>query len=288
MKRFLQDLTPPLLWRSLRKFASRPQSRDWEYVPEGWRYADLHSSRVKGWNVESVLEIYKRKWPRFVEMLQGTAPIAFSHESALTGKTDLINHNAAMSFAYVAALAAQNVTTLSMLDWGGGIGHYYLLTQSLLPNVEIDYHCKDVPLLTAYGAQLFSAQHFYADETCLDRTYNFVMASTSLHYSEDWSGLLAGLANATQGYLYITGLPTVLRVPSFVFVQRPYAYGYETEYLGWCLNLTEFLNRAEAVGLRLVREFVVGHRPFICSAPEQNEYRGFLFQSSSVGSQKDS
>jgi putative methyltransferase (TIGR04325 family) len=282
MKQFLQDLAPPLLWRFLHELASRPKSRDWEYVPEGWRYADLHPSKVKGWNVESVLEVYKQKWPRFVAMIQGTTPIAFSHESALTGKTDLINHNTAMSFAYCAALAAQNVSTFSMLDWGGGIGHYYVLAQALLPHVEIEYHCKDMPLLTEYGAQLFPAQHFCADETCLDRTYDFVMASTSLHYSEDWSGLLAGLANATHGYLYITGLPTVSRVPSFVFVQRPYSYGYETEYLGWCLNLEEFLKCAEAIGLTLVREFVVGHRPLICSAPEQNEYRGFLFHSSSV------
>jgi len=73
-------------------------------------------------------------------------------------------------------------------------------------------------------------------------------------------------------------MPFVLQAPSFVFVQRPYMYGYNTEYLGWCLNLTDFLNETSRLGLELVREFVVGERPRIINAPEQCQYRGFLFR----------
>ena len=158
--------------------------------------------------------------------------------------------------------------------------HYFLLTKSLLPNVEIEYHCKDVPILAEYGAQLFPEQHFHADESCLERTYDFVFASTSMHYTEDWQGLLASFARATQGYLFVTRLPTVLEAPSFVFVQRPYAYGYNTEYMGWCLNRTCFLDEASKLGLVLVREFVTGECPSISRAPEQCQYRGFLFRTS--------
>jgi putative methyltransferase (TIGR04325 family) len=168
---------------------------------------------------------------------------------------------------------------MSMLDWGGGIGHYYILAKALLPDVEIDYHCKDVPVLADYGAQLLPGQHFCADESCLERTYDFVMASGSMHFTEDWPSLLAGLAKATDGYLYVTRQPTVLEVASFVFIQRPYAYGYNTEYLGWCLNRAEFVGQAEKQGLSLVREFVLAERPPIADAPEQCQYRGFLFRS---------
>jgi hypothetical protein len=133
-------------------------------------------------------------------------------------------------------------------------------------------------LIPEYGGQLFPEQHFYADESCLERTYDFVMASTSLHYSQDWQTLLQQLAGATRNYLYIANLPTVKRVSSFVFLQRPYHYGYNTEYLAWCLNRTEFLRTAECAGLTLAREFIYGHEPLIRGAPEQNMYRGYLFQ----------
>ena len=111
--------------------------------------------------------------------------------------------------------------------------------------------------------------------------YDIVIASTSLHYTLDWRALIQRLAKATSGYLYIANLPSVRQVSSFVFVQRPYQYGYNTEYLAWCLNKNEFLAEAEKAGVTLVREFIYGHMPFIQGAPEQNAYLGFLFRARS-------
>jgi putative methyltransferase (TIGR04325 family) len=253
---------------------------EWEYIPEGWAHAASHSE-VKGWNVEPILDLYKHKWPTFVGMTQGTGPLGLAHESNLTDREDINAHNTIVSFAYALALAAQQRGRLSMLDWGGGIGHYYLLAKALLPLTEIDYHCTDVPILAGYGSHLFPEQHFYSDDSYLNRTYDFVMASGSMHYVENWQALFTALAQATQnnGYLYITRLPCVATSASFVFIQRPYAYGYGTEYLAWCLNLKELLQLANDLGLKLVREFVIGERPFITDAPEQCQYRGFLFRS---------
>ena len=250
---------------------------EWEYVPEGWEYIRKHPE-VKGWNVNEVLQVCKSKWPKFVSMVQSTGPLGIAHESDLSTNTDIYSHNGAMSFGYAVGLAAHSLDSLSMLDWGGGIGHYYLFAKALLPNVEIDYHCKDTPLLAGYGAQLLPQQHFYSDESCLNSTYDFVMANTSMHYTEDWQSLLLGLARSTRRYLYVACLPTVLEAASFVFVQRPYAYGYNTEYLAWCLNQAEFLKYARNAGLELVREFVYGYAPRIHRAPEQNQYRGYLFR----------
>lgn len=255
----------------------RKSGVEWEYIPEGWAYAQYHPE-VKGWNVQDVLETYKQKWPRFVAMVQGAGPLGVAHESDLASREDISSHNTIMAFAYALALAARHKDALSMLDWGGGIGHYYLLAQVLLPGVRIEYHCKDVPLLAEYGAQLFPDQHFYSDESCLARTYDFVLASGSLHFSEDWQRVLAGLAAATEEYLFITRLPTVVQVPSYVFIQRAYSYGYNTEYLGWCLNKAKFLREASRLGLALVREFVIGEQPSIAGAPEPCQYRGFLFR----------
>ena len=153
-----------------------------------------------------------------------------------------------------------------------------MLAQSLLPSVEIEYHCKDVPLMIERGRALFPNQNFYSDETCLDCEYDFVMASSSLHYERDWKSLLGRLSAATARWLFVTRLPVVRNAASYVFLQRPYKYGYGTEYLAWSFNRDEFLGIASQSGLELVREFVLGEQPDIAGAPENWQGRGFLFQ----------
>jgi putative methyltransferase (TIGR04325 family) len=280
VRELLRQLLPPVvvaMARRLRGGGRAIEPREWQLVPEGWAYGRSHPE-VKGWDVASVLAMQRERWPRFVALLEANGPLGISHESDLSDRGDLVSHNTIMTFAYVLGLVTHLRERVSFLDWGGGLGHYYLLARQLQPGVGIEYHCKELPLLAQQGARLFPDQHFTSDERCLARTYDFVMASTSLQYEEDWCRLLARLARATAGLLYVTGLPVVEHAASFVFVQRPYPYGYDTEYLAWCLNRDEFLTEAVNTSLALVREFVVGYRPPISGAPEQNEYRGFLFR----------
>lgn len=276
MNQLLRDLVPPLVWRALREVRSRPMPTEWEYVPEGWEAAKS-DAKIKGWNVPGVLEAYKASWPGFVRRVETTAPLAVSPDAVPGSPADLAFHNSVMCFAYVLSASCRQKAAISMLDWGGGIGHYYLMSKALVPDLQIDYHCKDVPILANHGRALFPEAHFYTDETCLSRQYDLVLASTSLHYAEDWATTLASLATAASGYLFVTGLPIVDRVPSFVFLQRPYRYGYDTEYLGWCLNRHQFLGVAESSGLELLREFMIGYRPLIHRSPAPCDYRGFLF-----------
>jgi putative methyltransferase (TIGR04325 family) len=264
------------LWQRIR--AARPASRpEWEYVPAGWSAAQ-HNAAIKGWNDTSVLETYKAKWPTFVDAVQGCGPLSASPESPTSRDNDVAAHNATMVYAYALALAAHRLERISMLDWGGGIGHYLLIGQALLRGVAIDYSCKDVPLLVEHGRKLFPEARFVSDESWRDRKYDFILASGSLQYWEDWQAALGGLAACLRGYLLVTRLPIVHGTASFVVVQRPYAYGYDTEYLGWCLNRQEVLKCAAAAGLEVVREFRLGYRPFVHGAPEQNEYWAFLFR----------
>jgi len=261
-----------------------PGRHEWEYVPEGWS-AQQKDPLIKGWNIGSILDSYKKNWPVFLANIQGPGPLGISPESSSAQRDNVILHNIMMTYAYVLSRAARKKDTLSLLDWGGSIGHYYLLARTLAPDVVIDYHCKDLPVLVEHGRTLSPDLHFHADESCLERTYDLVLACSSLHYSPDWRSTLRKLGAATAGHLFITGLPTVRDAASFVYVQRPYHYGYDTEYLGWCLNRDEFLAAAQSAGLQLLREFVVGHKPMIHNAPEQNEFFGFLFQASTAGTQ---
>ena len=282
VKPIIRDLTPPVIWRTLSRLRSLQTGIgqkyiEWEYVPEGWE-ALKTDPHIKGWNVESVLEAYKANWLTFLKTLEGTLPFGISPESSTENRTNLIFHNLMMTYAYALSLSTRHKSSISMLDWGGAIGHYYLLSEKLLPDLEIDYHCKDVPVLAEYGRSLFPKAHFYTDETCLERQYDFVLASGSFQYSQDWASALKALAQATAGYIFVTRLPIVHQAPSYVMVQRPYQYGYNTEYLGWCLNRAEFLQCAQKTGLKLIREFVVEQLPPVHRAPEQPEHWGFLFR----------
>ncbi|MBO1066301.1 MULTISPECIES: hypothetical protein [Nostocales] len=280
-KSLFREIVPPLLWKGIRQIRNSLKSKtsdyiEWEYIPEGWERQN-QDPNIKGWNVESVLEAYKANLPTFIKNLETTLPFGISPESSSEERTNIMFHNIIITYGYVLALASRQKSELSLLDWGGGIGHYYLISQKLIPDLTIDYHCKDVPVLAEYGQSLFPKAHFYSDESCLNRKFDLVFASTSLHYSQNWQHTLKGLAEATSGYLFITRLPIVHQVASYVMVQRPYEYGYNTEYLGWCLNRDEFLQYAKSINLILIKEFVIGENPVIHNAPESCQYWGFLF-----------
>jgi len=182
-----------------------------------------------------------------------------------------------VSYGYVLALAARQREQISVLDWGGGIGHYLPLSRALLPGVEIDYHCKDVPVLAEHGRKLFPEACFYDDDSSLERRYDLVLASGALQYSPDWRATLAALADATEGLLYVTRAPA-LRSASFVVLQRAQAYGYDTEYLGWVFNRDELLSAVRMGGTELVREFLLSAWLDAAHVPEAPiGHRGFLF-----------
>jgi putative methyltransferase (TIGR04325 family) len=285
LKQVAKHFLPPIVVDVGRYLLKEPEGTElpeWEYVSESWSNKD---QRIKGWNVESVVETQKARWPEFLRLVQGrrpgniAAPLGVAHERSIPSNNDYAAHNSMMTYAYVIARAAQKKDRISLLDWGGGLGHYYILSKALLPEIEIDYHCKDLPLLCQAGRELLPEAKFYEDEEeCFAQTYDLVLASSSLHYSEDWKGVAQRLALATRSYLYITRFPIVHRLTSFVVVQRPYRYGYQTEYLCWFLNREEFLTHMSAVGMELIREFLIQERPHVHKAPDQGEYRGFLFR----------
>jgi len=280
IKKAAQYLTPPLVWDLLKLFwvfLKKSKYYEWEYTALGWD-AEKVNTDIKGWNVDSILNVYKSNWQNFLSNISKVSPLGISPESNSNERLNLTFHNIMMTYGYVLSMASRNKSSISVLDWGGGIGHYYVISKHLIPSLNIEYHCKDVPLLSNHGKEIFPEAYFYTDETCFNRKYDFVMASTSLQYSKDWIRVLRGLANSSSDYLFITRIPVVEKVASFVIIQRPYQYGYKTEYLGWCFNKYEFLNIAKSMNLHLVREFFAQESSFIYNAPEQPTYYGFLFQ----------
>src|SRR5205085_2353754 len=193
---------------------------EWEYAPERW------ARPVRGWDSRSVAEAERRRTPAFRAALASPRPLAVTHEADDPGGDDPAAHNVLVSFGYVLALAAGGRERVSILDWGGGVGHYYALARELLPSVEIEYHCRDLPALVEVGRELQPEGRFWADDTPLRRRYALVVASASLQYSPDWRATLEALARSTGSYLFVARLPVAFRAASFVVLQRPHAYGY--------------------------------------------------------------
>lgn len=267
-------LLPPIVVPAARWVAARGRA-EWKYLPNGWPIGP-----TSGWDHKSILDVQFRRWPGYLGAVKEPSALRLSSLSSTTSTEDDYNaHNTSMSFAYVLSLASRSRERLSFLDWGGGLGQYAVLARSLLPSLDLDYHCRDLPLFARGGRMVLPNDSFYdSDEQAFARTYDLIMASSSLQYVRDWRHQLGRLAAATAGYLFVTRQPFVVRSASFVVLQRPHRHGYKTEYPGWFLNRDEFLGAAADFGLRLRREFLISERPFVPGAPEQADYRGFLFE----------
>jgi len=247
---------------------SDPASPEWEHIPEGWSYP------ARGWDAEAVAEAYARKWTDYVAAIRAPNPLGVHHETAEVLTGDAGAHNMLVTFAYVLALAADGRDRLSVLDWGGGLGHYQVLARSVLPRLTLDWHVQETPAVAARGRQLNPEVTFHDDESALGGRYDLVVASSSIQYAEDWRALLGRLAAAAERYLYVARVPVALHAPSFVVIQRPYVHGYDTEYLGWVLNRDELLAAAPP----LAREFLLDARFSAAGAPEDPvDHRSFLF-----------
>jgi putative methyltransferase (TIGR04325 family) len=277
--RWIRGLTPPVARDALRAVRERLRPT-YEYVPQGWARAH-EEPPVRGWNSAAVIDGSLKTWPAFVEAVSGTEPLAAFHEVAEAedvSTEDLGAHNLIMSYGYALALAAGGRERVSVLDWGGGLGHYYLLTRALLPDTVLDYHCRDVPAMVAEGSRILPQAVFHSDDQCLERGYDLVFVSGSLQYSEDWRERLGELARAADPWLFITRLPVVSETDSFVVLQHAFRAGYDTEYLGWVLDQRALKLEAEELRLQLIREFLTGEVLEARGAPERAKLRGFLFR----------
>jgi putative methyltransferase (TIGR04325 family) len=278
LKRAAKRHLPPSLLDCLTRVYQRVRlgGAEWEYCGDGWVNDDPN---VKGWNVDSVVATQKTRWPAFLELTGGRGPLGVAHEAPTPRNDDYYAHHIVMAYAYVLALAAHMKDRISVLDWGGGLGHYGVLSQRLMPGLEIDYTCKDLPLLCDAGRAVYpEAQFLDSDQDLSDASYDLVIASGALQCSEDWKRVVRLLASSARPYLYVTRLPIVRESKSFVALQRVYAYGYDTEFMCWFLNRDDLVETVVSAGLSLVREFVFNDHPVVSGAPERARIQGFLFK----------
>lgn len=267
---------PPLLSEYLGKLRRRGQLPEWER----WNGTpDRPGPAVRGWEDPSVGAAYKRRWARWIENVDSTRPLAFSiYDDQPLLRYDVQHQN--MTVAWVLSLAAARSSRVSVLDWGGGVGQLAAVARALRPDLGFGWVVHDVPSIVDTGIELQPAVEFCSDDTCLRRDYDLVIAKSSLQYFEDWESGLASLAGAARRYVYVSETPFVDDASSYPIIQRP-RWAWDTEYVGWALQRSDFLAAAERAGLALHREVMSDFAPDVAGAPEQPRYGGYLLSRAS-------
>ena len=276
LKAFLKLVLPPFvleIYRALRRAAS-PSADRFVCAPHGWN-TKLPAARGRGYESAGVIAFYRDGWAPFVKALQNT------HTKLVT---DLgpdpdswrmaCEHNGFMTFGYVLALAAQRKDALKVLDYGGSLGTFYFIGRALIPDVPLEYHCKELPEMARAGQEMSSEIIWHTDDSCFGERYDLVMFSGSLQYVRDWQEALRKASRATRAYLYLWAVPVVERVGTYVAVQR------HAGALILCqqFNKAELLATIDGTGLRLIREFWLEDHPHIANAPEQPSFYGCLLK----------
>lgn len=244
------------------------------YVKNGWETA-VNNVSAQGWNDKNIIEGKETAFKQIEELLFSSAKVAFSYESRnLTDDQNLEYHNINMTFAYVLTLAAHLKTKVSILDWGSGMGHYYLMSKRFLSDVEIDYHCVEVPEMAKLGKMINKNVSWYSNDNYLKNTYDLVMINASLQYVKEWKSFFNKLSPCVGNYLFVTRIPTVENVNGFVAIQNENG----VKMLHQQINSKELASTVEGCGFQTLFEFLIGDRPFIKNAPEQCEMKGWLFK----------
>jgi putative methyltransferase (TIGR04325 family) len=266
-KRVGERILPPVVADFLRLLRNSTFQRkavvEWEAVDNNDATWDLPSS---GWMHPSIAEVERRRWSRIHTDIAAPNPF------------EAWRHNSIMTFAYVVSRLALRRNRLSILEWGGGVGTFYLYIRELFPTLNLEYFVKEVSQLCDIGKEVCPEIVFLSDDQkVLSRSYDLVFASGSVHYSRDVYGLVGNLCSVARESLIVTRLPVVESNDDFVVIQRPHHHGYMTEYPGWFVNRQKFVSHVERCGFVLIREFALEERPHVPNAPEQCRYVGFLF-----------
>jgi putative methyltransferase (TIGR04325 family) len=248
-----------------------------EYVPEGWDHSRTWAVRYQTVAPGDLADdSYRRKWEAFLQAVDGAWPLGVYHHSWRPGapieRSDPAAQNIVLAFAYALARASAGAGALSIFDWGGGRGEHYVLARRLFPDIEVDYHCQEVPLFCAEGRELLSEVTFHESDQQVSGAYDLVMASGSLQLEEDWRMRFGALAALARGWLFMTEVPLAHRQS---FVVRQHGEDWETQE--WVFHRDELIDVAVSSGARLVREFVFGQPLAINNAPDTLTYGGFLF-----------
>jgi hypothetical protein len=192
-RRFIYDWVPPAAIRAINSLRDIIRQAPYEFIAYEWPL----DMQLSGWQANSVNETRERAWDKFLQLMEGQGSLGISENDLLFPEHISINvHNLYLSFGYCLALASHHKKVLSVLDWGGATGNYYIISKKLMPAVKLDYHCVDLPSVCKIGRKMLPEVAFYDNETWQKMHFDFVFSSSSLQYLKDWRTTVKALVQS--------------------------------------------------------------------------------------------
>ncbi|HVN01416.1 MAG TPA: methyltransferase, TIGR04325 family [Caulobacteraceae bacterium] len=251
LQRGLQLLTPPLVWRLLRRL--RPDDAPLDGPLADWAAA---AGRATGWDSPGIA----REALRAAEAVRdGVA--AFERDSR---PLERIIYSPTILAALL--LALDRYGRLNVVDFGGGLGsnfHQNIKLIRALAHGPTDWRVVERPSLARLGAERFQTPglRFYADLDAARLEDAVLMFTGSLQYVEDAFGFLD---DAVRGF-DIVALDRVLVSEGDeheVYLQRLDRDRFGDVTLAtWCFSAAALIGWFEAHGFELVERFRPPPRP---------------------------
>ena len=273
MKKIIQDITPPLLWRAASRFRSSFSKKQdvhennifWHGNYSTWADAEADSS---GYDSEHILEIVK------------TSTLKVKHGEAVFERDSALFDHIEYSWAVLAGLmwvAARYQGKLSVLDFGGSLGSSYFQNRNFLPDLpEIQWSVVEQAHFVTCGREYIQDDclRFYStiDECLTERTPNVVLLSGVLQYLPDWSHDLQAILLKQFPIVIVDRTPFALDGKERITVQTVPEWIYPASYPCRFFNESIFVQTFLQSDYRMIEEFDALDRANIPSV-----YKGFIF-----------
>ena len=166
---------------------------------------------------------------------------------------------------FVAALVGARNNILRILDFGGGMGTSYApLVPMLRAHLAIDFVVVENAKVCEKGRELFSddPRIRFVTEIPDGESFDIVHAGSSIHYVDDWLGLLKQFERLEPEFVLVSDLPAG-DIHTFVTAQM--FYGRRIPVRFW--NLGEFVSAVEARGYELL--FKARYRGYYLASDEE-------------------
>jgi putative methyltransferase (TIGR04325 family) len=261
-KLVLKSWLPPVVWNVGKSMKRRVLRSDhFEYAPHGW------STPLGNRNEDYWLPVANEERQAYEQLVR----CAESRSANSTPEVTVIEH---LAYGYVLGLAGRGKRAIRVLDYGGNLGQHLFIGRAMMPDLAVDFHCKELPSVAQIGLSLNPSVTWHVKDACLAESYDLVMFSSSLQYVRDWKATLHQAANAAGAFLFLCDVPIVRSVNTFMATQRSHGLT-NVQYI---LNCDEIVSCLGGSGLRVVGQFEMREHPEIMKAPEQPQRRSFLFE----------
>ncbi len=265
LKSFVRNWCPPIV-----RIMLQPKSIAHVHFPEefpSWAKAELVCS---GYDSP---EIINKVLETTIKVLKGE--FAYERDSVGFIKADY-------SWPVLCGLllaASSNKNSLSVLDFGGGLGSSYFQNRNFLSNLSsVDWNIVEQVSFVNVGNEKIKLNglHFYSsiDKCILNCHPNAILLSSVLQYIDNYQAIINGVTKTGAEFIIIDRTP-FLKKGSIekIFIQKVPDWIYQASYPCRFFVENDFIKLFESRGYFLLESF-----ESIDNLDDRAEWRGYIFR----------